>query len=120
MDCALNVAKRKMKSNVKVLTTQEAQDLFQKFSAPLFRAANSYTRKEAAHELAKSLWIALITGPEVEDNVFQTLKETGISFEGIQVIKDRYYIEMKPIITMEELQSLKARYNVKKKKHDSP
>jgi len=43
------------------------------------------------------------------------LSNYGISFEGIQVIKDRYYLEMKPIITMEELQALKARYNVKKK-----
>ncbi len=41
------------KSRVKVLADNEAQKLFQKLAAPLFRVANSITRKKRAHELAK-------------------------------------------------------------------
>jgi hypothetical protein len=39
----------------------------------------------------------------------------GIDAEGIQVIRDRYYREMKPAITEKKLQALKVRYEVKKK-----
>jgi hypothetical protein len=35
--------------------------------------------------------------------------------EDIQIIKDRYYNEMKPSITQAELQALKARYQVKRR-----
>ena len=62
------------------------------------------------------LWLALVTGPEIEETVFQSLEEvTGISAEEIQIIKERYYNEMKPSITKEELRALKARYKVRKK-----
>jgi len=106
---------KRSKVKAKVLTDLEAQNLFHTFAAPLFRAANSPARKEGAHGLAQMLWLALITGPEVEEIVFQELAKVGIDDEGIQVIRDRYYREMKPAITEKELQALKIRYEVKKK-----
>ncbi len=120
MPCAsqgIEMTKRikKSKVKVKVLTDLEAQNLFRRFAAPIFRAANSPARKEGAQGLAQMLWMALITGPEVEEIVFQELAKVGIDAEGIQVIRDRYYREMKPAITEKELQALKVRYEVKKK-----
>ncbi|MCX9009936.1 MAG: hypothetical protein OIN66_02330 [Candidatus Methanoperedens sp.] len=103
-----------MNYKAKVLTDLEAQNLFRKFAAPLFRAASSPARKKAAHELARMLWVALITGPDIEELVFQELVKVGLDAEGIQAIRDRYYREMKPAITEEELQALKISYKVKK------
>jgi hypothetical protein len=109
------MAKHIRKSKTKVLKDQAAQNLFRKFAAPLFRAANSPSRKKAAHRLAQMLWLALITGPETEEFVFQTLEgKAKLNSEDIQVIQDHYYREMRPVITEEELRALKARYKVKK------
>ena len=49
------------------------------------------------------------TGPKIK----------AIDFERYKLFEIVNYLEMKPIITNEELQALKARYNVKRK-HDSP
>ncbi len=106
---------KRSKVKAKVLTDLEAQNLFRRFAAPIFRAANSPARKEGAHGLAQMLWLALITGSEIEEIVFQELAKVGIDAEGIEVIRNRYYREMKPAITEKELQALKIRYEVKKK-----
>ena len=98
------------------LTDQETRKLFAKFAAPVFRAAKSPDQEKGAHRLAQVLWLALVTGPEIEEATFQTLEGVdGIGAEDMQIIRDRYYNEMKPSITKEELQALKARYKVRKK-----
>ena len=67
--------------------------------------------------MAQILWLALVTGPEIEEAVFQSLEEAGgLGSEDIAIIKERYYGEMKPSITQEELRALKERYKVRKKK----
>ena len=110
------MARRIKKSKIKVLTDQQAQDLFKKFAAPLFRAAKLPSQQKGAQRLAQILWQALVTGPEIEAAVFQTLKDIGdVNTEDLQIIKDRYYNDMKPSVTKEELQALKARYKVKKR-----
>ena len=106
----------KRKKRRKPLTDQEARNLFAKFAAPVFRAARSPEQGKGAQRLAEVLWLALITVPEIEESVFQTLEDVdGISAEEIQIIKERYYNEMKPSITKEELRALKAQYRVRKK-----
>ena len=102
-------------SKVKVLTDEETENLFRKFAVPLFRAADSPTRKEAAHSLSQMLWLALVTGKEIEEIVFGQLSEIGIDPDGIQAIRERYYNEMKIAITEEEVRALKARYKVRKR-----
>lgn len=100
----------------KPLTDQEAQELFARFAAPVFRAAKSPSQRKGAQRLAQVLWLALVTGPEIEDAVFQSLKEVdGLEAEDLALIKERYCSEMKPSITEEELWALKERYKVKKK-----
>ena len=108
------MAKRKRRSQS--LTDRDAQNLFAKFAAPVFRAAKSPTQEKGAQRLAQLLWQALVTGPEIEAAVFQTLEAVGgVHAQDIQIIKDRYHNEMKPSITTDELRALKARYKVKKK-----
>jgi hypothetical protein len=98
------------------LTDREAQGLFTRFAAPIFRAAKSPSQRKGAERLAQALWLALVTGPEIEEAVFQSLEEAGgLGSEDIAIIKERYYSEMKPSITQEELRALKERYKVRKK-----
>jgi hypothetical protein len=107
---------RRRKKPRKLVTDREAQELFARFAAPVSRAAKSPSQRKGAQRLAQTLWLALVTGPEIEDAVFQSLEETGsLGSEDIAIIKERYYSEMKPSITQEELRALKERYKVRKK-----
>ena len=98
------------------LTDQEAHKLFAKFAAPVFRAAKTPSQQKGAQRLAQTLWQAFLTGPEIETSVFENLeKYFSLKTEDLAIIKERYYLEMKPSITSEELSHLKAHYKVRKK-----
>ena len=100
----------------KKLTDQEAHKLFAKFAAPVFRAAKMPSQQKGAQRLAQTLWQAFLTGPEIETSVFENLeKYFSLKTEDLAIIKERYYLEMKPSITSEELSHLKAHYKVRKK-----
>jgi hypothetical protein len=104
------------KEHRKPLTDQKAQELFARFAAPVFRAAKTPSQRKGAQRLAQTLWLALATGPEIEEAVFQSLEEAGqLNPEDLAIIKERYYSEMKPSITEAELQALKERYKVRKR-----
>ena len=93
------------------LTKQDAQRLLTQFAEPLFRSVRTSDQKIGAERLLRMLWIALVTGPDGEAWVFQTLAETGgFAAEDLQAVKDRYYNEMKPRLTEEELRALQTRY----------
>jgi len=107
---------RRRKQPRKLVTDRETQELFARFAAPVFRAAKSPSQRKGAQRLAQTLWLALVTGPEIEEAIFQSLEEAGgLGSEDIAIIKERYYSEMKPSITQEELRALKERYKVRKK-----
>ena len=100
----------------KKLTDQEAHELFTKFAAPVLRAAKTPSQQKGAQRLAQTLWQAFLTGPEIETSVFESLeKYFSLKTEDLAIIKERYYLEMKPSITSEELSHLKAHYKVRKK-----
>jgi len=61
----------------KPLTDQKAQELFTRFAAPVFRAAKTPAQRKGAQRLAQALWLALVTGPEIEEAVFQSLEGAG-------------------------------------------
>ena len=100
----------------KKLTDQEAHKLFAKFAAPVLRAAKTPPQQKGAQRLAQTLWQAFLTGPEIETSVFDNLeKYFSLKTEDLAIIKERYYLEMKPSITSEELSHLKVHYKVRKK-----
>ena len=98
------------------MTDQEVHKLFAKFAAPIFRAVKTPSQQKGAQRLAQTLWQAFLTGPEIETSVFENLeKYFSLKTEDMVIIKERYYLEMKPSITSEELSHLKAHYKVRKK-----
>ena len=93
------------------LTDQDEQRLLSRFAAPLFRSVRTADQTVGAERLLRTLWIALVTGPDMEAWVFQKLEEVGgLGGEDLQAVKERYYNEMKPCLAEEELQALQARY----------
>jgi hypothetical protein len=98
------------------MNQEEAQALFQKFAAPLAPYVTSAARKEAAESLARSLWLALVTGPEIEETVWKGLKDTArLDDDLIEALKQCYEEKMKPVVSGEQLAALRQRYKVERK-----
>ena len=90
----------------------EIQILFRKFAAPLAGyAATSAARKELAEMLARNLWMAMIAGPEMEEETWQAFKIVAeMKDESIQPIKELYFDEMKSVVTAEQIAFLRKRF----------
>lgn len=98
------------------MTQEEAQALFRKFAAPLAPYVTSANRKESAEMLVRSLWLALVTGPEGEEATWKTLKDTGkLDDDLIEAIKECYEEKMKLVVSAEQLAALRQRYKVERK-----
>ena len=93
------------------------QGLFRRFAAPLAPyAASSQDRKEIADFLARTLWTAMVAGPEMEEETWKVFETTGkLDDESLQAIKQVYFERMKPVVSEEELIGLRQRYQVRKK-----
>ena len=66
--------------------------------------------------LVRNLWMAMIAGPEMEEATWEILRTTGkLDDESIQVIKETYFNQMKPVVSEEQILALRNRYNVRRK-----
>ena len=66
--------------------------------------------------LARSLWLAMIAGPEMESETWTTLKTIGkMDDDSIQVIQELYFDQMKPAVTEEQVEELRQRYRIRRK-----
>ena len=98
------------------MNQEEAQALFQKFAAPLAPHVTSADRKESAESLVRSLWLALLTGPEIEEALWKGLKDTAkLDDDLIEAVKQCYEEKMKPVVSAEQLAALRQLYQVKRK-----
>jgi hypothetical protein len=95
----------------------EVQDLFRRFAAPLAGyAATSPARKELAEMLARNLWMAMIAGPEMEEETWKVFKSrANLTEDSLQPIKQLYFEKMKPVVSEEQLAALWKRYRVRRK-----
>jgi hypothetical protein len=94
----------------------DVQALFRRFAAPLAGyAATSAKRREGAVFLARTLWTALIAGPEMEEETWKILKTTGhLDDEALQSIKDVYFQQMRPVVSGDQLAALRRRYRLRR------
>ena len=90
----------------------EEEALFRQFAAPLTEyAAISPDRRELAELLARTLWLAVIAGPETEEQTWEFLKQqTSLDEESLQPIQEMYYEQMKPVPNEAQLAALRTRY----------
>ena len=66
--------------------------------------------------LVRNLWTAMIAGPEMEEATWEILRTTGkLDEESVQVIKETYFNQMKPVVSEDQILTLRKRYNVRRK-----
>ena len=95
----------------------EVQALFRRFSSPLAGyVSTSPERKGLAEMLVRNLWMALIAGPEMEEETWRILKTTGkLNDDSLKVIQETYYDQMKPVVGEEKRAELRGRYSLRRK-----
>ncbi len=95
----------------------EVQALFAKFAAPLAGyAATSALRREGADFLVRSLWTAMIAGPEMEEETWKVFRQhSDLDDDSLHSIKDVYFQEMRPAVTEQQLAALRVRYPLRRK-----
>ncbi len=97
------------------MTDQEVRDLLQAFAAPLSPYVTSPAREASARTLVETLWLAMITGPEIEEETWETLKtKGGLDDDLLESIQTCYYEKMKPVVSAEQLAALRERYKVRR------
>ena len=87
---------------------KEVQAAFIRFAAPLMSLVALGADKEAANELARNLWVAMIGGSDVEAQVFDAMRES--SSELYDVLHRCYTEQMKTQVSADELAALRERY----------
>jgi hypothetical protein len=94
------------------MNQNEAQALFLKFAAPLAFYVRLGGRKEAIESVARTLWAAMLGGPAVEEQVWNSLRTSEVDSGVIESIRACYYDEMRPQLSDEDLGALRQRYGI--------
>jgi hypothetical protein len=98
------------------MTDKEVHDLLQEFAAPLSPYVTSPDRETSAKALVETLWLAMVTGPEIEEETWEILKtKGGLDDDLLDAIRTCYYEKMKPVVSAEQLAALRERYKVLRK-----
>ena len=98
------------------MTDKEVHDLLQAFAAPLSPYVTSPDRETSAKALVETLWLAMITGPEIEEETWKILKTRGnLDDDLLDSIQTCYYEKMKPVVSAEQRTVLRERYKVSRK-----
>ena len=65
--------------------------------------------------MARTLWTAMIAGPEMEEETWKILKTTGkLDDDSLQAIQQVYFDKMKPVVSEQDRADLRQRYQMKR------
>lgn len=96
------------------MDSEYARAIFRRFAAPLSDCLAGHTSHDAG-TLAKSLWTAMIAGPQMEEKTWDAFHHIADVDEITVVLIQRCYREqMRPLVTDEELAELRRRYNLQR------
>ncbi len=97
------------------LKDSEVENLFKKFSYPILKPCTSSSQKKKATDISKTLWLALITGTDSQDNIYNLLRRMVQKHDDAIGLGSLYFFKMKMALTKEEHLKLKKHYSDKDK-----
>ena len=89
---------------------EEIEKLFAKFSHPIVKSANTESQKYKSMQIAKTLWLLLVTYSDSERNVYEILKKMSFNHEDNVSIGSLYFYKMKKVLTNTETTKLYNHY----------
>ena len=97
------------------LTQQKMLQLFEKFSHPLVKSANTEHQKKVSIGIAKILWLSLVKGNDTEQNIYAILGQIMYNnHESNVAIGSMYFFKMKTALSDSEIQMLIDYYSIDK------
>ena len=97
----------------------EIQALFAQFASPLTPLAAISGAKESMETLDKNLWIAMLGGEEIENQMWEQMRQADDGDSGmLDLIRRCFAEEMKPALGVEQLDALREHYGMKVKRDD--
>ena len=98
--------------NLKELTENEINGLFDRFSFPMLRPCITQRQRNTSIEIANFFWIRLVTGTDTEVNIYEDLRDlVKLDHDGNRGIGSMYFFKMKTELTADEIARLKKHYS---------
>ena len=99
----------------KKLNKKQVENLFIKFSYPVVKSAITDHQKKSSLFIAKTLWVALVSGNDTEEQIYNLLNEIlkGNHEANIQT-GSLYYFKMKAALSDDEIKSVISYYSIDK------
>ncbi len=99
-----------------VITDADVQALLKRFGSPLAKYAASFSaREENANFVVRTLWRAMLAGPEMEEETWKAFREIAhMPEENLKAIQDCYHQQMKPVVSPDQLAALRKRYGLRR------
>ena len=94
------------------ISNKTIEMLFEKYSHPLFRPCETADQKEKAIDIAKTLWLLLITGEDSEENVYSVLYSMFNSHSDTISFGALYFHKMKKALSKKQVRKLKKYYEI--------
>lgn len=84
------------------------EELYRRFRKPMdedpaLSAAPEYVRDR----VSRLLWVALVTGPEIQDSVWDVLTECGLETPHLELVRRCFRERMRPTISEDDLQDVR-------------
>ena len=104
-----------LKKHTVGLADRELNQLFEQFAHPMMRTCITPTQKQSAVDLAKTLWLRLVTGTDTEANIYEDLKLFFKDDHDANIaVGSMYFFKMKAELTETEITTLKKHYSNRK------
>jgi hypothetical protein len=98
------------KKKVFSISDDEISDLFAKFSHPIIKSAITESQKSKSLQIAKTLWLLLVTGTDSENNVYERLNQMTLKHESNVALGSLYFHKMKKSLKDAEITTLYSHY----------
>jgi len=98
------------KKKIFTIHDEEIENLFAKFSRPIVKSANTESQKSKSLQIAKTLWLLLVSGSDSEKNVYEVLSQASLNHDSNVSIGSLYFCKMKKALTNTEMTKLYNHY----------
>jgi hypothetical protein len=86
--------------------------LFEKYSYPIVHPCETNDQREKAIDIAKALWLLLITGEDSEENIYAVLYKLFNNHSDAISLGSLYYYKMKKALNKKQIRKLKKYYEI--------
>jgi hypothetical protein len=98
------------KKKIFTIPDEEIENLFSKFSHPIVKSALTESQKSKSLQIAKTLWLLLVSHSDSEKNIYEVLNQMSLNHKTNVSIGSLYFYRMKKALSNTEKTKLYNHY----------